>query len=149
MEHTEPSANARIFSFPRRSLRMLVTALVSCTALLSFSIYSSLFSDGRPDLLLFFVAVVFFGWIGAIHLRRLRVLDDRVAIDESGICYLPARGPNCWIAWDDIGSIKSHKIMWFLEVIDGRRSRRIRLEYNLDNFSGLRQLMSEHSVRAK
>jgi len=123
---------------------MLVTALVSCTALLSFSIYSSLFSDGRPDLLLFFVAVVFFGWIGAIHLRRLRALYDRVAIDESGIWYIAAKGPNCRIAWDDIGSIKSHKIMWFLEVIDSSRSRRIRLEYNLDKFNSLRQLISEH-----
>jgi hypothetical protein len=81
---------------------------------------------------LFFV--VFAAYLWGAQRRAL----NQIAVDESGIWRLPPNGSPLFIAWRDVGVVKSDDSMQRLIVSDQSRARTLWLEYQLDNYPVLR-----------
>jgi hypothetical protein len=122
----------------------LIARLVALAGLWIFCIYSEL--HRAPDLLEVAAATLFFGWIAMIDLRLLRATGDRIAVDASGIWYLPAHGPIELILWDSIQMVKAHEVARYLEITEVRGPSKIKVEYGLDKFDTLKQVITQHRI---
>ena len=112
------------------------------SALIAFVFYSSL---KRPDIFLLAAAVAFFGWLGVITLRRLGAVNDRVAVDNTAIWYLPSRGAATCIRWSEVAGTRQYKIMSYLMISNTSDTRKIKLEYSLVNFDDLQKIVHERT----
>lgn len=69
---------------------------------------------------------------------------DGVAVDNTGIWYRPKKGIPTYIAWAEVAAVETHESMQRLVVRDLSGARRIRLEYQLENFAQLREFVLSH-----
>jgi hypothetical protein len=95
-----------------------------------------------PPVMLFGVCFAVLSW-NAIGRAR-----DQIAVDEAGIWRLPPKGEPVFIAWRDVGVVRADDTMQRLIVSGRSRAHIVRLEYQLDDFSTLRDYVIQHTVPA-
>lgn len=100
---------------------------------------------GRGALPTAVCSVAFGGTMGSFVLRSALRCRDRVAVTSEGIWYLPRKAPPTWIAWREVTAVEAHETQQRLVLKDGTGARTIRLEYQLENFSRLREIVLRHT----
>jgi hypothetical protein len=145
MVPSKPSLNATYFSFDRR--RRLIVALVIGIGCLGFILYVGILRDASPsDILGTLVIMGFFSWTTINIIRQLRAFDDRVAVDDLGVWYLPSRGADTLVKWGDIAGVKQHNMVTkHLRIIDRNGSVKIKLVNQLENSDTFKRLIHEHT----
>ena len=78
-----------------------------------------------------------------------RMGDDYVRIDNSTISYVPRRGNPVRLSWTDIHNIRERNYMQRLELYNARGLKVMNLEYQLEGFDRLRQLILEGASHLK
>ncbi len=146
MQNTEPGSQATVFSFPASARASIIVGLAAQLALLTCSIYAFAFAVKPPDVFMLAMMGTFFVWLGTITLRRLRAVDDRVAVDDTAVWYLPRRGVATCIRWSEIARLRQHRALHYLTMADTSGTRKIKLEYGLENLDKLRKLIHERTA---
>ncbi len=126
---------------------MLITALVASTGLLGFVVYSGLLNGSTFSDIVSIASVGFFAFLIFHTIRQLRFVDDRVAVDDSGIWYLPSRGTCTFVGWSDFERVKQHNLITkSLSVVDRDGIVRIKLLLinELNDVDGFMRLIQEH-----
>lgn len=140
-------ADVLIFRFPR-SLAWLVLA----SALLFFALAglacAALLADRAHSIAIALPTLLVLGPLGVLSLRSFGRFRDRVAINSEGIWYLPRSGEPTFIAWADVVSVSAHDNRQRLVLCDSTGKKTVRLEYQLQNFSELRDLVLRQTAPA-
>lgn len=79
----------------------------------------------------------------------LRMGDDYVRVDSSGITYVPRRGKPVGLPWSDIHNIKERNYLQRLELYNARGRKVMNLEFQMEGFARLRQLILESAGHLK
>lgn len=147
MEPTNPPLNATIFSFHKRSRRLLITALVLGIGFAGFIVYAGIPHDSTPSDILGTLAITgFFLWTTIKIIRQLSAVDDRVAVDDLGIWYLPSKGAHTLVVWDDIAGVRQHNMVTKdLTIVDRNGAVKIKLVNQLENLDTFERLIHEHT----
>jgi YD repeat-containing protein len=136
----EPSSNATFFRLPT-SLRVIL--IIGVLAFLGFTGLgiALFFSHERIDPIILMFSTAVCGFFGVVTLQALRRSRDQVAVDDNGMWYLPRVVAPTFIGWNEIGEVQGREIMKRLVITDTTGTRRIRVEYQLDDFDRLRELI--------
>jgi hypothetical protein len=148
MDSAKPSLNATSFSFQKRSLRLIIAALVLQIGAVGFILYvgirRSTLSASLYTLYTLAAATFFLRMI-VVTARQLSTVEDRVAVDDVGVWYFPAKSAHTVLRWDDIAGVKKSGIMIkSLEIVDRTGAVRIKLHDRLENLDTLERLINEH-----
>jgi hypothetical protein len=73
---------------------------------------------------------------------------SQFAVDETGIWRLPPKGAPLFIAWPDVSAVRADDTMQRLIVSDRSAGQTIWLEYQLNDFSTLRDFVLRHAPSA-
>ncbi len=104
-------------------------------------------ADTSPIVLV--LGVVLSGSLGAAALQIFNRSRDRVAVSADGIWYLPRTGAITFIAWSEVGSVGARDVAQRIVITDTTGIRRIRVEYQLEDFEKLRALVLRYSAGAR
>lgn len=149
MDLSKLSPGARIFSYHQRSRRILITALTASTGLLGFVVYTGLLNASTFSDIVNIASGGFFAFLIFHTMRQLRVVDDRVAVDDSGIWYLPSRGMCTSVGWSEFERVKQHNLITkSLSIVDRNGTVRIKLILinELNDVDGFMRLIQEHKA---
>jgi hypothetical protein len=92
--------------------------------------------------------ILIFGGFATLCWKLIGRLRDEIAVDKTGIWRLPPKGQSVYIAWNDVGVVRADETTQRLIVSDRLRTHTIRLEYQLGNFSALRDHVLQHTAPA-
>lgn len=135
------------FRFPKLYKWLHIGSLVLFVALIGGSLILASLDDsgkGRPYLLPILTMIVFgpLIWYG---LRILRILDDYVQVDESGIWYVSPNQRRLFVQWRDIAAVRARDVLQRLELSDAYGRVVMKVEYQLENFERLRAVIYERT----
>lgn len=133
--------NAKIFAQPRLVRVMSAAGVVICSAACLLALSLPLLMPEHDHRLLIVFSLVFSGYFLYLSLVTLRRSADTVACTADGLCWRSAKGSSVFIAWDEIGRVEVQNVMQRLVVTDRGETRRIILEYHLQDFGDLRRLV--------
>jgi hypothetical protein len=140
------AANPRRFAHPPlvRSLSLfgVVFSATSCAAVLSLPFMR----PGESHWLLIVCCLIVFVPSLVLSAAMVRGSGDTVEVTEEGLWYRASTGQSTFLAWDEIGDVQAQNVMQRLLVTDASGSRRIYLEYHLENFGELRRAVLERSM---
>jgi len=100
--------------------------------------------DPRRTLILSGICTVFFGAMAFMAWRSLRKLPYKnIVTDEEGLWYGHVdRGPGL-VPWKRISRIKERLYLQCLDLMDGDGRRLIRVEYQVEGFERLREMITD------
>lgn len=135
------------FRFTKLYKWLHIGSLVLFVALIGFSLVSAFADDpgeGRPFLLPGLMIIVFgpLIWYG---LHVLRILDDYVQVDESGIWYVSPNQRRLFVQWRDIAAVRARDTLQRLELCDTHGRVVMKVEYQLEHFERLRAIIHERT----
>jgi hypothetical protein len=139
-------ANATLFKFPSGTAPFLLIVSILCFCLLILVVYEQISHPKRGSLGIATVCVAMFAAFGLIAFRSSGRLRDTIAVNSDGIWYLSRSGQSTYIAWSDVASVKVLDTQQRLLLSDKSDSRRIRLEYQLEDFAKLRDFVLSHTT---
>lgn len=93
-------------------------------------------------------SVVVCGVLSAYCWRAQARALNQFAVNETGIWRLPPKDEPLFIAWSDIGSVRADDTAQRLILSDRSGGRTLWLEYQLDDFSILRDYVLQHTTPA-
>lgn len=117
---------------------------VSCLGLALVVAYLDDSGKSRPYLLAV-LAIVVFGPLIWYGLHILRILEDYVQVDESGIWYVSPHQRRRFVQWRDIVVVRARDVLQRLDLCDATGRVTLRLEYQLENFERLRTIIHERT----
>ena len=84
-------------------------------------------------------------------LRRLRAINDRIAVDGFGIWYLRSEGGQTVVPWSEFNAIKRYAIPFnnFIGILDTNGEARIRMNDRIENFDEFERLIADHTKSVK
>lgn len=103
---------------------------------------------GEVELAMWLPAGAFFAYMAITALRLLTRLRDRVAVSAEGVWYLPRKAAPTFIPWGEVARVEAHDIAQRLVLVDARDGIKVGLEYRLNEFSKLRDLVLDHTPPA-
>lgn len=135
---------SQTFGFPM-SFRVLVWGFLAlCVALLLVFIAMGIFFRDRQSMVYLIAAcgvIPFTGIIAA--LRTIPHLGDRLRINDRGITYEPARAEPMALAWNEVAALRDLPHLQRLELHGTDGFSVIRLDYQVEQFDALRQVVLE------
>ena len=143
MDHTSPGPRAAFLVFPSSAKASGIAALLMQSCIAAFVFYSFAFAAKPPKFFMLGMTMCFFSWIGIITLRRLRAANDRIAVDDTGLWYLPKSGVVKYIQWTEITGLHEHKLMHYLSMTDRGGACKIKVEYGLENLDKLKEMIHD------
>ena len=139
-------SDARIFGFPFGAAWFLLGCSVLFIGSAAFGVVLADVKPARGSLVTALCGLVFFGSLAAMSLSAFGRFRDRVAVSSTGIWYLPRKGQATCIAWSEVASVEAHETQQRLILRDAAGTRKIRLEYQLEDFSELREIVLRHTA---
>lgn len=140
-------SNASAFSVPPGTVWLVFGGACVFTAFSVLGAALAFFrSSDRLSLCIGLAAAVGFGAGAILALRCFNLLRARIALNETGIWYLPYRGQNTFISWKDVSSLKADDTGQRLILTDASQNRAIKVEYQLENFKRLREAVLAHTT---
>ena len=127
---------------------MLFLTFASC-GFLVFGIIGQLNDLNHFSLTLMVLYVALFGTLTGLCLQMLWGCTVTVAVNSDGIWGLPRSAAVTFIRWSDVGSVRALDVVQRLVVRDTTGNKKIKLEYQLENFEKLRAFVLEHSAAAR
>ncbi len=70
----------------------------------------------------------------------------QIAVDDDGVWRLPNKGQPVFIAWSDVATVRADDTMQRLVVADRTHDRTIKIDYQLNDFSTLRDYILQHTT---
>lgn len=87
--------------------------------------------------------IAFFGWILRFAIDAARRSKDEIQTRREGLEYRPHQALSQLLLWDEISNLKEHPYLQHLVAMDRSGTRKIKLEYQLENFDSLREIILE------
>ncbi len=129
-----------IFRYPK-SLPIYCTFLFVVGLAITFLFITSFSSEQIMDsvgLVMFSIVTILSGWLIFDSIQKQSIIFK---IDDQGIRHMKGEKQIIGFVWNDIKEIKSRDILHRLEIHD-RGGNKIQLEYFLENFPYLRELIT-------
>jgi hypothetical protein len=144
-----PDSNEKSFGFPSDYRGLIIFLLIGCCGFIAFFIVVALAEQDRESLVAALGGVTLFG-TGAVYVAQgLTRVRDRISVDDEAISYLSQRGPATVIAWNEIGEVEAHDFWRRLVVSDLNGRRKIKLEYQLEDFDTLREIVLKRTAERR
>jgi hypothetical protein len=89
--------------------------------------------------------IVVFGAFAALCLRSFGRVRASIAVNSEGIWYLPRKREPIYVAWSDVARVRVQDTQQRLVLCDATGRRRIRLDYQLEDFVRLRDFVLRHT----
>ena len=135
-----------IFGFPSGlSWMMLGATCLFGAAAVAGPTMAVLHPSDRGSVAIAICSLVAFGGFSALTLRAFFRFRDSVAVNREGVLYLPKSGEPKFISWSD-ADVRADDTGQRLVITDQAKTEKIRLEYQLENFSKLREIVLEHTA---
>ena len=137
------------FKHDRKTIRALKGTLVLCIVGLAsrFALpFLEAEEKGNPSETLITTLILTFAFcvVSVLTWLTLRAFPfTNVAADDDGIWYMHIGKENGLISWKKIHAIKERSFMQCLDLLDSRGQKLLRVEYQLDGFAVLRNLINE------
>jgi hypothetical protein len=139
-------ANATIFKFPAGTAMFLLVCSILCFCLLIFLLYEQVSHPGPGSIGIAAVGAAILAAAGIFTFRSSGRFRDTIAVNADGIWYLSRSGESTYTAWSEVASIDARDTQQRLVLRDASGSRRIRLEYQLEDFAKLRDFVLSHAT---
>lgn len=143
------AGNAISFGFPRIYRGAMIFVLVACFGFIGFCGGVAAREPGVRALAIVLGGGALFAFIGGLSVTHLSRLRDRISVDDNGISYMPRRGPATFIGWNEVGKVEARDSLGRLVVRDVSGSRRINLEYQLEDFDRLREIVLQRTAEQR
>lgn len=135
-------ADATLFRFPRGLAWIM---LGSSVLFASAATFCAVAFNAKHQFVLGIVLLIPLGSISILSFRSSHRLFDHVAVNASGIWYVPRNGQFNFLAWNEVGTVVADDIQQRLLVVDAAGRTTIRLEYQLEHFPRLREFVLSHT----
>lgn len=142
-----PPAHTETFVHPPLVRRLAVSSMVTCAAGCLAALALPLLRPGENNTLLVVSCLSLFGSCLYLSLDMVRSCGDRIVVADDGLRNLSPNRPSVFIAWEEIADVCAQNVMQRLVVTDRTGERRIHLEYHLEGFGRLRQVVLDRSQR--
>jgi hypothetical protein len=143
----EPSVEAFFLPTRTRPLQLIALTLTLCA--IAFVLYvGTVLSTPSFNLYTLYTLglTIFFVRFAVIIIRHLKTVDDRTAVDGSGIWYLPAGSAPVLLRWNDIGTIKRKGfLIRNLEIVDRTDVVIFKMADRFKHFDILNRMINEHT----
>jgi hypothetical protein len=144
-----PPADALTFKFPQSMVWLMLGLAIACFGLMVFGLALQVTDLRHASFTLMILCVAMFGSGAVGCLQIFNRSRDTVAVNADGLWYLQRKGSTTFIAWSEVGSVTARDGVQRLVVTDVTGTKKIRFEYQLENFEKLRAFVVEHSVAAR
>ena len=121
----------------RLAVLSLAASVLGCLGTLAFA----LVLPDATDPLLFTGSLACFASCLWMSVAALRVSRDTVEADEEGLRLLSPGAPAVVLPWTEIAEVRFEQVMQRLVVRDASGARRIHMEFHLERFGELRDLV--------
>ena len=146
-----PDANPHTYEISNR-YRLMLRLSLAVFLLFGFGFIGLLWlvEDGRlpddigPYLVVAAGSGLFFMLAAAAWQTLKRIPFYAVTADEEGLWPAHREREEALIPWDAITGVRQHPARHFLELLDDRGDRLLRLEYQLEGYADLRRRVLEH-----
>jgi hypothetical protein len=146
LRNPSTQANATTFKFTAGTATVLLVWSILCFCIALFGLYHLVFDPGPGSIGIAAVAALL-ATTGFFAFRSSHRFRDTVAVNADGIWYLSRRrGESTYIAWSEVATVDAFDTQQRLLLRDASASRRIRLEYQLKDFSKLRDFVLSHAT---
>jgi hypothetical protein len=142
-----PVETSRAFAHPPLVRSLAMFAALFCAGGCLFSVVLPFLAPTRDTRLLVVCGLVLFGPSLYLSLAMVRRSHDTVAIADDGIRYHSPNAPASFIPWNEIASVQPQNVMQRLLVADFDGTRKIHLEYHLEDFGELRRIVLERATK--
>lgn len=139
-------SDAKVFEFPAGLRWLMLGSSFIFLGFVVFGVASWIKEPGNASLRLAIVSVLGLGTFAALALGSFFRFRDRVALNGDGIWYLRPNGESTFMAWREVARVEAHDLMQRLVIVDVTNSRKIKLEYQIGNFSQLRDLILHYTA---
>ena len=143
-----PSPKATIFSFHKRSRLSLIcgfVVLLGCVVFVGYTGVSTASRGDTLDILATIGGLAVLGFMIVVTISQLRIVQDRVGVDDLGVWYLPGNGAPTLLEWRNLGGVTVRSIpTQCIDILDKTGSVRIRAQKRLQNFDALEQAINAH-----
>jgi len=139
-------SDASVFGVPPGTTWFMFGGAAVFTAFAALGLALAVSKSDRFSVGLGFVAAVGFGSLATLGLRSFTRLRARIALNETGIWYLPHSGKCTFIPWKDVSNVKADDTGQRLVLTDASKRREIRVEYQLQHFKNVRDSVLAHSA---
>lgn len=119
-------------------------ATLSVLTFLAMTVFSAA-NTGSWAIGVLSLAFLLIGVLLAYDSFRLRY---SVAVSPQGIWYLPPSPQPIHLAWNEVGNVRANDVMQWLVVKDVSGIRGFRVDYQVENFSELRDLILKNTTTA-
>ena len=113
---------------------MMVAGSIFFFALATTVVVLEMTQPTHGSLVIVVLCVAFGVAMSLLCLRSALRLRDRIAANNEGIWHLPHSGDVTFIAWDAAGRLRANDTEQRLIVYDSTSDKKIKLEYQLENF---------------
>ena len=127
----------------------MLVAAIAAFGFMAFVLSIPITDPGGTPLIVLVLGVAMSSSFGAAAIQIFNRSRDRVAVSADGIWYLARTGAITFIAWSEVGSVGARDVMQRIVITDTTGIRRIRLEYQLEDFEKLRALVLRYSAGAR
>jgi hypothetical protein len=145
MNDAPPDANVIVFGFSTGFRQWMLIAVIGFLCIVSFylfGLYYELIHDGGWLIEIVIIGgIAFFGLLAIIAAVAWSKSSDRVSLDDSEITFLPHRGTAMSIRWNEVDKVDAHDVMKRLTITGVSGTKRINLEYQLEDFARLRDIV--------
>jgi hypothetical protein len=143
-------ANASVFRFSAGLAWLMLTCSLLFFGLVAAAVVVQVADPDRISFPLVVICFFLFGTFSLLSIRSFSRFRDSVAVHAEGIWYLRRRGEATFLAWPEVAKIQANDTQQRLVLSDASGGRRIRLEYQLENFRKLREfVLSRASAPAR
>jgi len=144
-----PPADALLFNFQPGFRWLMLGGAILFFGFMAFGLALPITDPAHTSLAIMILCVAVLGSFGALALQAFTIALDTVAVNSDGLWYLRRKGGTTFIAWSEVGSVSARDVAQRLVVTDLTGNKRIKLEYQLENFEKLRAFVLEHSAAAR
>lgn len=144
-----PPADAASFGFPPRVKWLARMAAVLSGTFIALAVAAPAIDPAQTQVCAIVAAIAVLTCEEMTALHLLRHSTDVFAVSKDGIWHLPRQGQVAFIAWCEVVSVTARDRARRLVIKDATGRKRINLDYQLENFEELRELVLHHSTPAR
>jgi hypothetical protein len=102
-------------------------------------------SDPKFDSWIFLLGITFFGSLFYYSINCWTHINDYLQVNEIGITYVSKKGSSTFLPWGSISKLRGRIVLQRLDLYDTNGHRAMSLEYQLENFNQLRNIVHERT----
>jgi hypothetical protein len=138
-------SDATVFGFPAGT-KWFVFGGAALFSVLAVALPALVMPTGRFSLGAASLWFVVSGSLAAASWLSFARLRARIALNETGIWYLPPSGSYTFLAWKDVSRVRADDTGQRLVLTDTSKHREIKIEYQVEHFSTVRDFVLAHSA---